>query len=292
MRPTSVRCWGPLLLLCCGSSLAVGQKPRVGVRFQIVAELYSDRYAPAQVRQVSDSAAAVLARGLAQRLGFLAFTSDTTYPTAAKLTGRLEESARRRDRFDEVRLFLELVTPGRAPRTLNWLGVRPRESMDPVSRDPDVFVAGFGQLLDDSLTDAALTRLVDSLLSQIPIADTSASVWRPAADRPPEQWLLPYTRAELCIGFESNLRIDYTVKRAAGTQQGKLTAEPSIDFSPPSSAPPEFQRFVGAIGATPVPGDTLALSRIQADIVQVKAVFVVKYHFDEDTCRLLQGPTP
>jgi hypothetical protein len=282
----------PVVLLALLASAAAGQKPRVRVAFDVKAALYTDRYDAAKLKLISDSAAAILARGLDQRLAFLSFAASPDSSVAA-LTARLRENVREGDRFDDVRLFLELALPGHATRRLPWLIVRPRSSADPVPRDALVFLAAFTQLLQDSLKDATVRVLVDSLLNQIPIADSvAAAVWRPIADRPPDVWLLPYTRQQLCIGFESSLKISYVRRTSAGEQTLKFTAAPSIEFRPPSAVPAELQRFVGSLGATPLPQDTAALRLIQADAVRVKAVYVATYLFDEDSCQQLQGVIP
>jgi len=264
----------------------------VRVRFQLADPVYMQSFDASEVRQIEDSATAMFVRVFTRHLGFLSFSNDPADSTRVLYVILDQKERGSRSRLGERGLHLLLKNPPIESGKLYWrtfrsLGFSARDTVGSVT----TFLGELGLVLDQ-LDDAAWRVLVTDLLSRISIADTNAAAWAP----PPGsgslvEWLIPLRSDAACFDADrSKLLIMNQVPIPLGTEVRSVTAKPSrtLTEDPTVVVPSRLERFRGQIRA---PLDSPATGfPAPADSVQVKAVHVTDYKFDDIGCALLARP--
>ena len=251
-------------MLAAAVAEAIDRTP-VAVRFVLQHPDYQAEFTTAEQAWLAREVVARLSARLRDNAGFLGYVDGTaSYVLTVRLDGATPAGATTWAR--ETGFHIELTGPGIQPGTKTYVPFRTAQASGPL-RPPDRMLAEIhARLRDDDLRGPVRT-----LLGRVPIA-TAGYVW----NVPPNPgWVLPHTKAELCMESDSRLVVDNEVPFSGGKRAVKLEAQARDAFEPETQTPDNYRlrlfseatdpaRFTQELGA-------------MADRVSVKAVYVTDY---------------
>lgn len=226
-------------LMLAGTAADATQRTTVTVKFVLKA-YRGDEFDEAQSVEVEKHAAERIAKRLATHVPFLEFTNQDG--SEFTLTAMLRKSsvAGRPQAPREVGFSFKLEGP-RVQANEEYVVFRPASDLSSIP-----FVDELVQEIDIKLTEETYRGRLRPLLCQVPIAKTGQVVTGSAPG-----WVLPHKRNDICMDFQSQLRIEHVVQLApvvrrmvlSGRADGELQGQ--IFGSPVN--PSEFQQQLGAV---------------------------------------------
>ena len=243
-------------------------RPIVAVSFDLAVPRWQAHFG--DDRAVFEKQAAVrIAQWLGDKLGFVSFDPKAT--SAPMLVVHLEVvpgAVARQNK--ETQLRLELTGAGStAPVVLPF---RHEDKF----REPIGGEQGLLKELELRL-DVINRQALVGQLSKVSIAK-EAHLWKT-----PVSWVIPYSRGDLCMDFDSVLRIVSMMPSDAGPQQKTFRTRAKGEFRPEGSAPP--LDWIGRLFAVPeksTPPEESetgldALGSVDPQKVSIQAIYVLDY---------------
>ena len=262
---------------------AAAQAPRVRVEFLLVDSIYRNGFHAPEISQIEDSGTAMVVRVLSRHVGFLSFTRDPA-DTSRVLLVILDQRVRTSNaHLGERGLWVIFSNPPADSVRLYWrkfreLGFRAADTVGSMS----TFLGELGLALG-GLDGAAWNVLVTDVLSTVSIADANAVAWAPGGAGSQLEWLIPLRPESACFDPDSRLRI----YNRTTTSKFTVPARPVNMLPQQGAIDPKYERYRGMISA---PLDTARTITAPPESIEVRAVKVTKYKFDDVECATLAGP--
>lgn len=232
-------------------------KTRVRVKF--VMNEYKQYFNAAQIATIEKRAAEQLISRLGgEHARFLDFTTqDGSASFVLTVTLRSRLAAERIGAPGEVIFHFTVDGPGLQAKH-EFVVFRPA---DDTAKIPalDVFVED----IKKALSDQAYREQLRPLLLNVPIASSGKVL----SGAPGPGWLLPYRHQDICLDYESQLRIHHVIRSGAAVHRPKLAARADSDVGGQILGRPvdaaEFARHLGAV---------------RPDDVKIDSVLVTDFH--------------
>jgi len=219
----STRYWIALLalsLLWAGEAACEDRVP-VTVVFRLQQPQYRAIYRDDRDKLEAE-AAKVLVRNLEARIKLVRFTVEPS--DGYRLTFRLNDLADKGQKGETV-LHIELEGAGVKPRGPSFWPFRQSGGFSAPIRPADAFLREIEDKVKAILADGSYRNLVSDWLVQVPVAHSSTPYKEPAG------WVLPFRREELCLDFDSSLRIDSMLPVSGMRLNRPLVGRVAGDFS-------------------------------------------------------------
>ena len=251
--------------LAVSALVSAQERPVVTVSFNLAVTRWQDNFSASQVADFQARSAEAVAQWLNREIGFFSFKPGTSPTRHINVQLAVAPDAGSKP-TKETQLRLELV--GHGPSTPLVWNFRPQNSFLQPTQGPEPFAREV-QLRLIALDKQAL---VSQVLSHIPISN-NAQMWKD-----PVGWVIPFRKAELCMDFQSILRVESLVESGAGRLPREFKARASNDFAPPNAAgvPEAFlgRLFSEAVAGQEGLGD---LTTAKPEAVAIRAVYVLDY---------------
>ncbi|MCL4498796.1 MAG: hypothetical protein M1335_00930 [Chloroflexi bacterium] len=227
-------------LVFAGTAADATQRTTVTVKFVLKAYRGED-FDDAESNEVQKRAAEWIVKRLREHVPFLGFTTQEGSEFTLTATLRESSAVGRPQAPREVGFSFKLDGP-RVQANEEYVVFRPPADLSGISTKVDDFV----EEIDRKLTEETYRGRLRPLLCQVPIAKTGQVVTGPAPG-----WVLPHKRNDICLDFQSQLRIEHVVQfatvvrrmelygRADGELQGQIFGSP-VDLL-------EFRQQLGAV---------------------------------------------
>jgi len=186
-----------LALLWAGPGFGEERVP-VTVAFRLEQPQYRAIYGP-DLSKLEAEVAKLLVRNLEARIKLVRFTVEPS--DAYTLTFRLNDLADKGQKGETV-LHIQLNGTGVRPHASSFWRFRESSGFAAPIRPADAFLLEIDKRVKTILADGSYQNLVSDWLVQVPVARNSTP------HKSPPGWVLPFRRDDLCLDFDSNLRID------------------------------------------------------------------------------------
>jgi hypothetical protein len=268
-------------IVLAGTAASGQTRPVIAVKFVLQENLYRNEYSTQDVSKIERGVADTLAQLLSRRIGFVQFERAGAAPQTLVVTLNRKDLGSGAQRH-ETGFYVRLATAGVAGQDTYWRMFRPLEE----------YLAARG-------TSAAFMREVQArfevddvesiqdLLRSIPIS-TQATLWQDAVVG--IGWILPFRRADLCMDFETTLRIANTIRSGIDTRK-EFRAKATGDFNTTDTSSALGTLRGNVVGMATDPTADLAILRTTpANAIIVNGVFIDHYHRSDAACAMPAAP--
>lgn len=274
-----------LMLMFTVGGASAQNRVSVAVDFTLAEPSYLAELRAEEIERFQREAAALIARSLQEEIAFLSFSAGDSgdYRLGFRLDRRDPGEGSALSSINEVGLHATIEGPGVGDQDIYWMVYRPKSAFaEPLGTVDDML-----RELGLKLSGADYNRLSEELLSRISISQ-SAELWEE-----PLGWIIPFQRSDLCVDERSRLEIVNLVSSDVGQTERRYIAEPSIDFDPDGTVPPEIERLRHHLLSEAVP-DQARLDELRRAVsgrrVVVKGIYVIDYLFKPSACERIATP--
>lgn len=193
--------FGFLLVMTWAGSAVAGEKPKIGVRFELKEPYYLKQFSLEQEQTIGNQVAEILATKLAAKSAFLGFypNMDADWTLQVELD-RKDPGAR--GEFHEVGFRLRLDGPGTDPQKEAYWKFRTIDEFYDVDFRVDVFLRQLDRALEE---EADYDFLIQEVLRQVPVAHEAEM----SKDIFGIKWKLSnLSHLDLCMSVESELIVE------------------------------------------------------------------------------------
>ena len=259
-------------LVLAATTAAAQTRPLIAVKFVLQEALYRNEYSPQDVLKIERGVADTLAQLLSRRFGFVQFDSSGTAPQTLVVTLNRKDLGSGAQRH-ETGFYVRLATAAAMGQDRYWRMFRPIEEYLAARGTSAAFMKEVQARFEVDELES-----IQDLLRSIPIS-TQATLWQDATDI---GWILPFRRADLCMDFETTLRIANTI-RVGVDKRKDFRAKATGDFSDTSSALGTLRGNVVGMATDPT-ADLAILRTTPANAIIVNGVFIEHYHRSDAAC--------
>jgi len=267
--------WTPAAgaLMLAGTAAAAQTRPLIAVKFVLQESLYRNEYSPQDVLKIERGVADTLAQLLSRRFGFVQFDSAGTAPQTLVVTLNRKDLGSGAQRH-ETGFYVRLATAAATGQDRYWRMFRPMEEYLAARGTSAAFMKEVQARFEVDELES-----IQDLLRSIPIS-TQATLWQDAMAG--IGWILPFRRADLCMDFETTLRIANTIRSGIDTRRD-FRAKATGDFTDTSSALGTLRGNVVGMATDPT-ADLAILRTAPANAIIVNGVFIEHYHRSDAAC--------
>ncbi len=209
---------------------------------EVVCQLAEERYrlglTAGQIAQIETDSSRQLAELLGSKFKFLRFVSGTSGDN--QLIMRIGKSEQEADSFRAVNVetWVQGDNVTERGKTVTWTF----RTVDDYLKVPtaEAFADDIALRFADELENIK-AHLVQAQLGSLMIADSAFPMPQD------KSWVLPFTRDELGVGYNSKFKIKTTLQVAAGTERFIYEVELFGDFRTATGVPPVFHNKVKAL---------------------------------------------